>query len=151
MNLRPVCRMGSARSTRALGETACEEGGFRRVSRVPEPLALARMRTMLLEAAAGGATLLEDGLAAFGEWKFLTTLCESVWSAGARRDSRASRRLLQRRLRTLGTRPVSFITAASLPSGSAVHLRGVVQRLSSNSPKAYIWSVSTIGTDNVRW
>src|SRR5689334_14866130 len=115
MNLRPVlpevmAEAGDAAGPRAiwLGETPRDGGGFRRISRFPEPLALARLRSQLLQVAVGGDGLLEDGLAGFQSWKFLTTLAESAWTDGARRDSPAARRLLTRRLRMLGTRAASF-------------------------------------------
>src|SRR5262245_34116525 len=122
MKLRPVSRMGVTAATRDLGETLIE-GGFRRVSRLPEPTALARMRALLLDVAAGGGAAggaLAEGLAGFEEWRFLAALCEDEWGAVARRDSRAARRVLARRLRMLGTRPITLTAAATLPVGSTV-------------------------------
>jgi hypothetical protein len=142
---------GDAAGPRAiwLGETARDGGGFRRISRFPEPLALSRLRAQLLGAALGGDGLLEDGLAGFQSWKFLTTLAESAWTDGVRRDSPAARRLLRRRLRMLGTRAASFPQAAALTAGSAVHVRGVARRMpaaQSARPDAPIWQVSTMTT-----
>src|SRR5204862_1142588 len=108
----------------AMGETSRDDGGFTRVSPLPTPRALARLRAALLEVASGGDTLLAAALAGFEEWRFLAPLCDSAWLAGARRDSLAARRLLARRLRVLGTRPVGFDAAAALPAGAPVHLRG---------------------------
>jgi hypothetical protein len=127
-------------------ETPRDGGGFRRLSRFPEPMALARLRARLLDAASGGAGPVEDGLAGFQSWKFLITLCESAWTAGARRDSAAARRLLQRRLRMLGIRATSFAAAAALPAGAAVHLRGVARAMPAHGPDpepSHIWRVGT--------
>src|SRR3954447_2895107 len=126
------------------------DGGFRRVSRVPEPLALARMRALVLEVAAGGADMLEDGLAGFQQWRFFATLCGSAWAAGARRDSRAARRLLQRRLRVLGTRPIPLATAVTLPPGSPVHVAGIARAMPGSGVESHIWFVSATSTGSVR-
>ena len=70
-----------------------------------------------------------SGAAGFEQWRFLATLCQSAWTAGVRRGSPAARRLLRRRLSLLGTQPQSWTTAAALPSGSFVHLRGTARRM----------------------
>jgi hypothetical protein len=138
--------------TPALGEVALE-GGFRRVSRAPEPLALARLREMLLDVALHGSASMREALEGFDSWRSLGVLCGTEWTAGARRGSLAGRRVLQRRLRALGVRPTSLSTASALPIGSPVHLRGIIRPLSPSRLKAhmsYIWSHSAISTHNVR-
>jgi hypothetical protein len=142
-----------------LGETALE-GGFRRVTREPEPLALARLRELVLEVAAGGSDQLRAGLEGFQSWRSLATLCGSEWSAGARRSSAAARRILERRLRELGRAPCRLEHAAGLPIGASVHVRGIVRHLRPLRPvdpassegglKSHIWSRSAMNTDNVR-
>jgi hypothetical protein len=140
-----------------LGETALE-GGFRRVLRGPEPLALARLRELLQGAAAGGGDQLRAGLESFQSWQALAPLCGSGWAAGARRSSMAARRVLQRRLRELGSAPTALDRAAGLPIGAPVHVRGTVRPLRPVDPagsegglKSHIWSRSAMNTDNVRF
>ena len=136
-----------------VGETALP-GGFRRVSPGPEPLALTRLRALLLEVASGGGTRLGEALEGFRSWRFLALLCGSEWTAGARRSSTAARRLLQRRLRALGTAPISVASAARLPIGSSVHIHGTIRPMlptrSKGTPKSHIWSRSAMSTHNVR-
>jgi hypothetical protein len=136
-----------------LGEVAFE-GGFRRVSRGPEPLALARLRELLLDVALNGSATLRDALEGFESWRSLGVLCGTEWTAGARRGSIAGRRVLQRRLRALGIPPVSLSGAASLPVGSPVHIRGIILPLSPSRLKShmsYIWFHSAMSTHNVRF
>jgi hypothetical protein len=137
-----------------LGETALD-GGFRRVSKGPEPLALARLRALLLELATSGSETLREGLAGLESWSSLAALCGTEWSAGARRASTAARRVFERRLRALGAAPIPVARAASLPLGSAVHVRGIISPVSPLDPaegglKSHIWSHSAMNTDNVR-
>src|SRR5690242_11594137 len=112
-----------AKGETVLGETLFE-GGFRRVAERPPPLALARLRELLLDVATDGADLTRAGLESFPSWRFVATLCGTEWVRGARRSSLAARRVLRRRLRSLGVRPISFEAAAALPVGSPVHLEG---------------------------
>jgi hypothetical protein len=151
-----------------LGETAFE-GGFRRVTLGPEPLALARLRELLREVASGGSDQLREGLAGFRSWRSLATLCGTEWTVGARRSSAAARRVLQRRLLALGAAPLSVARAAALPPGSPVHVRGTIRTSRTRRPalpagpagsvdragsegglKSHIWSHSAMNTDNVR-
>jgi hypothetical protein len=139
-----------------LGETVCE-AGFRRVSALPEPLALARLRELLLEIGTGGSATLRAGLEGFRSWSALAALCGSEWSAGARRGSAAARRVLERRLRALGAAPISLARAAELSPGTAVHVRGTIRPLlpedrsrSEGGLKSHIWTYGAMATDNVR-
>jgi hypothetical protein len=150
--------VSSSRSTPldlVLGEVATEHG-FHRVSRAPEPLALARLRALLLDVATDGGALLREGLEGFQSWRFLASLCGTEWASGARRSSGAARRVLQRRLRVLGTRPITVATAARLPTGAPAHVRGTIPASSDRSSRlsahiAHIWSLSAMDTDNVRF
>jgi hypothetical protein len=137
-----------------LGEVAAR-GGFRRVTRGPEPLALARLRALLLEVATGGSDRLREGLEGFQSWRSLATLCGTEWTAGTRRSSMAARRVLQRRLRALGVAPTSVESASRLPLGSPAHLRGTIRPVrptgAEGDLKSHIWSHSAMNTDNVRF
>jgi hypothetical protein len=154
--------MAEAESTLtvALGETVCE-GGFRRVSARPAPLALARLRELVLEIGASGSDALRAGLEGFRSWDSLAALCGTEWTAGVRRGSAAARRVLERRLRALGAAPISLARAAALPIGSAVHVRGTIRSLVVGLPddlsrsegglKSHIWIHGAMTTDNVRF
>jgi hypothetical protein len=138
----------------SFGETALE-GGFRRATRAPEPLALARLRELLLDVAAGSGEAVRAALEGFRSWSSLANLCGTEWTAGARRHSAAAQRVLQRRLRALAAKPVTVARAGELPVGSAVHVRGIIRAANSNpgsegGPKSHIWFHSTTCTDNVR-
>jgi hypothetical protein len=135
------------------GDWEAVSTGFRRVSAPPEPLALARMRALLLDAASDGTPLLREGLAGFQSWRCLETICGSDWAAGTLRGSVAVRRVLRRRLRLLGTRPLSVAGAAALPVGAAVHLRGTIRSIPSsrlNSHISHIWFQRAMTAHNVR-
>jgi hypothetical protein len=132
-----------------LGEVA-GVAGFRRVTAGPEPLALARLRALLLEVANGGSARMRDALEGFQSWRSLATLCGTEWTAGTRRSSMAARRVLQRRLRALGAAPLSVSAAASAPVGTAAHLRGSIRPMLTSRQKTHIWFHSAMNTDNVR-
>jgi len=154
MKLSSVSWMGSLGSFLGsgeleIGETPLAGGGFRRVARLPAPRALADMRALLLEAAAGDG-LAERGLAGFQEWRFIAALAAGAWGAGVRRSSVAGRRILRRRLRALGTAAMEVSAAASLIEGSSVHLRGGVRRMLPSRAESHIWVVGTTRADNVR-
>jgi hypothetical protein len=137
----------------ALGETVFD-GGFHRVSPGPAPLALARLRELLLEVGAVPGTPLGDALEGFQSWSSLAVLAGTDWAAGLRRGSLSARRLLQRRLRPLGARPISATQASALPVGSAVHVPGIIRAMSRsrlNAHMSYIWSHSAMSTHNVRF
>jgi len=143
----------------ALGEIVLQGGGgFRRVSRGPEPLALARLRALLLEVATGVSARVREALEGFSTWSALATLCGTEWTAGTRRSSLAARRVLQRRLRALGVAPISVREAAAAPAGTSAHVRGVIRSMrpmlpapQRRSEKTHIWSHSAMDTDNVRF
>jgi hypothetical protein len=142
---------GDGAADSLLGEAVST--GFRRVSAPPEPLALARMRALLLDAASDGTPLLREGLEGFQSWRCLETLCGSEWAAGTLRGSVAVRRVLRRRLRLLGARPRSVASAAQLPVGAPVHLRGTIRSLPSSRLKSHIghiWFQRTMTAHNVR-
>jgi hypothetical protein len=141
----------------ALGERATATG-FRRVSRAPEPLALARLRELLLDVTLGGSEHLRAALEGFETWRALAPLVGTEWAAGARRSSVAARRVLERRLRALGVAPVPVSAATALPVGAAVHVRGTIRPAAPITPFiggltshiGHIWSHGATNTDNVR-
>jgi hypothetical protein len=128
--------------------------GFRRVSPTPEPRALSRMRDLLLDAASDGSPALREALEGFHSWHCLETLCGSTWASGALRGSPAVRRVLRRRLRMLGMRPISVGQATALPVGSTIHLRGTIRSKPSgrlNSHMSHIWYQRAVTEHNVRF
>jgi hypothetical protein len=135
--------------TPLLGETLLDDG-FRRVAAGPAPLALARLRELLLELATDGADVTRAALEGFHSWRFVSTLCGTEWARGGRRSSLAARRVLRRRLRALGARAISFEAASTLPIGSPVHLEGTVRSLLPGRAKSHIWSHSAMEAHNVR-
>jgi hypothetical protein len=136
-----------------LGETKVD-GGFRRVTVPPQPLALAWLRELLLEAAADSSELSRAGLEGFEAWSFLATLVGTEWARGARRSSPAAVRVLRRRLRALGVRATSFEAAAAAPVGTPVHLQGVIKEatrpLHQSRATSHIWFHSEVNAHNVR-
>jgi hypothetical protein len=122
------------------------------VSPAPAPQALARLRALLLDAATGGA-LERQALEPFESWQDLAALLGSEWSDGVLRGSVAARRVLARRMRTLGAAAISVARAGELPSGAPVHLRGAARPVSPsrlNAHISHIWSRSAMTADNVR-
>ena len=144
--------MSQVESPFPIGEVPLESGnGFRRVEPGPPPLALARMRELLLDVASDGAALSRAGLEGFHSWRFVSTLCGTEWARGSRRASLAARRVLRRRLQALGASAIPFAEAAALPMGTLVHLTGVVRALHQRRDSSHIWSHSAMETHNVRF
>jgi hypothetical protein len=89
----------------------------------------------------------------FQSWEDLAALLGSEWSDGVLRGSAAARRVLARRLRTLGVAAISVARAAELDPGTQVHLRGSARPVSPsrlNAHISHIWSRSAMTADNVR-
>ena len=92
--------------------------GFRTVSKVPAPGALARARAWLLDAAPAAQT-------SFDSWASLACIVDSGWLAPLRRPSTAMARIARRRLLVLASRPLSYTAFTALRAGDGpVHLRG---------------------------
>ena len=92
--------------------------GFRTVSKLPAPGALARARAWLLEAA-------PDARVSFDSWASLACIVDSGWLAPLRRPSTAMARIARRRLLVLASRPLSYTAFTALRAGDGpVHLRG---------------------------
>jgi hypothetical protein len=108
--------------------------GFRTVSKLPPAGALARARRLLL-----GIMPLPLGNA-FADWASLACICDTGWLLASRRQSAASERLAQRRLRVLGARPLSFAAfAACRPGQGPIHLRGTCVALPGRDAAAVLW------------
>ena len=133
-----------------MGAKGQSVGHWRRLVRQPPPTTLRRMRALLLDVGAGGAASVVEGIASLHEWRFLATFCDGAWSDGARRDSRAARTLLRRRLRLLGMRPTDVPTASALPVGSPVHLAGTAVAMTRGRPGAHIWRNVQVDDGGVR-
>lgn len=122
--------------------------GFRRVFRFPDPGTLARARALLLEVASranGGAAA--AALAAFPSWESLATLFDTPWLAPARHFSNASVRIIRRRLRLLGSSPVSLPAGPAVrdsTAGGPVHIRGVCVLASGQVTASYSQSAQPV-------
>jgi hypothetical protein len=107
--------------------------GFRRVSPLPPPGALARARALLLE-------LAPHLPIKFDHWSSLAGICETGWLLAAQRQSPATARIALRRLRALAAPPVSFEAfAARRPGDGPIHLRGTCAPLPGRDTAAPVW------------
>jgi hypothetical protein len=94
------------------------DDGFRTVTKVPAPGALARARAWLLEA-------VPDARVSFDSWASLACIVDSGWLAPLRRPSSAMARVARRRLLVLASRPLTYPAFTALRAGDGpVHLRG---------------------------
>ena len=84
------------------------EGGFRAVTRFPDPGKLSRARVLVLEL--GIPIPLES-------WESLASICDTAWLAGAQRVSPGIARIMRRRLRVLGSQPFTYSAAAAALGG----------------------------------
>ncbi len=108
--------------------------GFRRVSPLPPPGALARARALLLELAP--LQLAVD----FDDWASLAGLCDTGWLLAAQRPSAATARIVLRRLRALTASPIPFEAfAARRPGDGPIHLRGTCSPLPGRDAAAPVW------------
>ena len=121
-------------------------GGFRTLSKFPEPGTLAAARAMLLELAP------EVGEVPFDSWTSLATICDTGWLPTSRRPSPALARVTRRRLRVLASGPLSFAAFARLQAGEGpVHVQGTCASLSGGAGDTSLWSVETVrGADGTR-
>jgi hypothetical protein len=108
--------------------------GFRTVSPLPPPGALARARELLLELAP--LPLAID----FDDWASLASICDTGWLLASRRPSPATARIALRRLRALAALPVAFDAfAAHRPGDGPIHLRGTCAPLPGRDASAPVW------------
>ena len=114
--------------------------GFRSVSRLPPPGALAHARALLLELAPAGLAV------PFDDWASLATICDTGWLSVPRGPSAA--RVVRRRLRLLSSSPTSFAAFGALRAGDGpVHLRGTCAALPGHDAAAVLWRVEARDDD----
>jgi hypothetical protein len=89
------------------------------------------------------------GSAGVARWELLAPLWAGAFAEGARRGGPAARRVLRRRLRALGTHPISISVAEGLPVGSLVCLTGIATALPPGR-RGLLWANRTREADNVR-
>jgi hypothetical protein len=108
--------------------------GFRTVSKFPPPGSLSWARAVLL----GLAPLPLAN--SFDDWASLASICDTGWLLANHRPSIATARIARRRLRALGTLPVSFAAFAALrPGDGPVHLRGTCAALPGHGAARALW------------
>jgi len=108
--------------------------GFRRISPLPPPGALARARALLLELAALPLAV------EFDDWASLAGICDTGWLLASQRPSAATARIALRRLRALAALPVRFEAFATRRSGDGpIHLRGTCSPLPGRDAAAPVW------------
>ena len=107
------------------------------------------VRDRLSEAASGQARGVRDGLALLGSWRDAAGVAPALFPAGALHNTAASRRLLQRYLRTLGAPAVPWHQLASSPPGTPARVRGRI-RGTRRKRFSHIWFKGEICGTNVR-
>jgi hypothetical protein len=123
--------------------------GFRRTGPVAEPVRWTAIRARLSNAVAGQSRALREGLSVFRSWQDAGASVATLLPPGALRDTAASRRALQRSLRTLATEPTSIAELAARALGAPVRVRGRILRARWRLP-SHIWSKGEISRHNVR-
>jgi len=123
--------------------------GFRRTGAPPDPVRWSALRQRLSQAASGQGQAIQEGLALFRCWEDAGALVPAILPASALRGGEASRRALQRFLRTLGARQVTLGALATAPRGTPAR---VVGRVKGSCWKllSHIWSKSEMTRHNVR-
>ncbi len=92
---------------------------------------------------------MQDGLALFRSWETAGAVLPTVLPAVALRGGEASRRALQRFLRTLGARRATIRELQAIPRGTPARVVGNVAG-PSWKPFSHIWSKSEMSRHNVR-
>ena len=123
--------------------------GFRRTAPPPDPVRWSALRQRLSQAASRQGRAVQDGLALFRSWAEAGALLPTVLPAAALRGGEASRRALQRFLRTLGARRATVGELATAPRGSPARVVGTVAGRSWK-PFSHIWAKSEMTRHNVR-
>jgi hypothetical protein len=122
--------------------------GFRRVEAPAGAGEIGMLRDLLVRAAGGQGRAVQDGLAALGSWENASTIM-GLLPAGGLGRSAGARRVLQRVLRALGTRPTPVAAMAAAPRGTLACVRGRVLR-SRWKVVSHIWSKGETSGHNVR-
>jgi hypothetical protein len=123
--------------------------GFRRTAPPADPVRWSALRQRLSQAASGQGRALQDGLALFRSWEIAGEVLPMVLPPVALRGGEASRRALQRFLRTLGARRATVGELQAVPRGTPTRVVGKVTG-PSRKPFSHIWSKSEMSEDNVR-
>jgi len=123
--------------------------GFRRTAPPPDPARLSALRQRLSQAASRQGRAVQDGLALFRSWAEAGAMVPAVFPAAALRGGEASRRALQRFLRTLGARRTTIGELKTAPRGSPARVIGTVGGPSWKR-FSHIWSKSEMTRHNVR-
>lgn len=123
--------------------------GFRRTAPRPDPVRWSALRQRLSQAASRQGRAVQEGLALFRSWETAGAVLPTVLPAMALRAGEASRRALQRFLRTLGARRATVGELQAVPRGTPVRVVGKVAG-PSWKPFSHIWSKSEMSRHNVR-
>jgi len=123
--------------------------GFRRTAPPPDPVRWSALRQRLSHAASRQGQAVQDGLALFRSWAEAGAILPAVLPAAALRGGEASRRALQRFLRTLGARRATVGELQAAPRGSPARVVGTVAG-PSWKPFSHIWAKSEMTRHNVR-
>ena len=123
--------------------------GFRRTAPPPDPVRWSALRQRLSQAASGQGRAIQDGLALFRSWQEAGSVVPAVLPASSLRGGEASRRALQRFLRTLGARRATVGELEAAPRGSPARFVGTV-RGPCWKPFSHIWAKSEMTRHNVR-
>jgi hypothetical protein len=135
--------------TNPVSEVTSLPDGFRRIAPRPDPVRWTSLRQRLSQAATRQGQAVQDGLALFRSWEGVGALIPSVLPAAALRGGEASRRALQRFLRTLGARRATVDELDAAPRGAAARVVGRVVG-PVWKPFSHIWAKSEMTRDNVR-
>jgi len=123
--------------------------GFRRTAPPPDPVRWSAVRQRLSRAASHQGRTVQDGLALFQSWETAGAILPTVLPPVALRGGEASRRALQRFLRTLGARRATIDELRAAPRGTPARIVGNVAG-PSWKPFSHIWSKSEMSRHNVR-
>jgi len=112
--------------------------GFRSVSKLPAPGALARARALVRRLG------LRSGPLPIDRWQSLAAIWDTGWLPAAVWDSPALADVTARRLRALAARPLSFAAFAARPAGEGpLHLKGTCAALTGAYPTT-LWRVDEL-------
>jgi len=135
--------------TNSAPEVTLLPDGFRRTAPPPDPARWSALRQRLSQAASRQGRAVQDGLTLFRSWQEAGTVAPAVFPPAALRGGEASRRALQRFLRTLGARRVTVGELETTPRGSPARVVGMV-RGPCWKPFSHIWAKSEMTRHNVR-
>jgi hypothetical protein len=135
--------------TNSAPEVTLLPDGFRRTAPPPDPARWSALRQRLSQAANRQGRAVQDGLALFRSWHEAGAIVPSIFPAAALRGGEASRRALQRFLRTLGARRATVGELDTAPRGSPARVVGMV-RGPAWKAFSHIWAKGEMTRHNVR-